>query len=132
MRSVKTFRIPGKLGGATTISMLILAILCVTWEIWLAPMRPGAWILSLKALPLILALPGFWREHLRTYQWWSMLILLYMSEGLVRGASDPGFSAQLGWLEAGLSILIFGLILAFCRRELKKKSALRQAESTAT
>jgi uncharacterized membrane protein len=35
-----------------------LALLGLAWELWLAPLRPGAWLLSLKVLPLLLALPG--------------------------------------------------------------------------
>ena len=101
---------------AMLVTMVLLAALCVAWETKLAPVRPGAWLLALKALPLLLALPGIARGHLRTVQWWSMIILLYLAEGLVRGASDQGFSALLGWIEAALAGACFGLILMWCRR----------------
>jgi uncharacterized membrane protein len=106
---------------ATAAAATALCVFCIAWEIWLAPLRPGAWLLSLKAVPLLLALPGLWRGHLRTFQWWSMLILIYLAEGLVRGMSDPGPSATLGWIEAGLSTVIFLFILLYCRARLQQK-----------
>lgn len=112
---------------ATTGCAALLCALCIAWEVWLAPLYDGAWLLALKAVPIAFALPGFARGHLRTYQWWSMLILAYVAEGLVRGASDPGTSAMVGWIEAGLAGTVFVLILLYCRRRL----AARKAESQA-
>ena len=65
-----------------------LILLCLAWELVLAPQRPGGSLLALKALPLIAALPAFLGGRIRAYQWWSMLILLYLCEGIVRGMSD--------------------------------------------
>ena len=39
-------------------SLLALIVLCVAWEIWLAPLKPGGTLLALKALPLAVALGG--------------------------------------------------------------------------
>lgn len=96
-------------------SVAALALLSLAWELWLAPLRPGGSMLVLKAAPLLLALPPLYRGHVRTYQWWSMLILAYLCEGLVRGASDPGRSAMLGWIEAALSAVAFATILGWTR-----------------
>lgn len=92
-----------------------LILLGLAWELWLAPLRPGAWLLALKVLPLVLALPGLVLSRIRTYQWWSMVVMLYLTEGLVRGASDSGLSATLGWIEAVLSAAAFGAILLYVR-----------------
>ena len=97
------------------VSMLLLAVLCIAWEVALAPIRDGAWLLSLKAIPLLIALPGMIKGRVRTFQWWSMLTMLYLSEGLVRATSESGLSQALAWGEAGLSALIFLLVLAWCR-----------------
>lgn len=97
------------------IAMALLAALCVAWEVSLAPIRDGAWLLSLKALPLLLALPGMIKGRIRTFQWWSMLTMIYLSEGLVRATSETGFSQSLAWTEAALSALIFVLVLAWCK-----------------
>jgi uncharacterized membrane protein len=94
----------------TLVAMIALA---VAWEWWLAPLRPGGSLLVLKALPLLTALPGVWRRRLYTMQWASMLILLYFAEGVVRGWSDHGASAQLGWLQAALAVIFFVCTLAY-------------------
>ncbi|HEX7932134.1 MAG TPA: DUF2069 domain-containing protein [Paraburkholderia sp.] len=92
--------------GATA-ALVALIALSIAWEWWLAPLRPGGSALVLKAVPLLLALPGVWRQRLYTLQWASMLILLYFAEGVVRGWSDRGLSARLGWLEVALTVLFF-------------------------
>ncbi len=65
-------------------SFVALIALGLAWEFWLAPLRPGGSALSLKVLPLVFALPSMVRGRVRTYQWWSMLVLAYLAEGLVR------------------------------------------------
>jgi uncharacterized membrane protein len=94
---------------------LALAVLCAAWETLLAPLRPGGSMLVLKALPLVFALPLLRHGHVRTFQWWSMLILFYLCEGVVRGMSDGGRSAVLGWIEAALAAAAFVAIIAYVR-----------------
>lgn len=86
-------------------SLLALASLCLAWELWLAPLGRGT--LALKALPLLLPLPGLWRYRLYTYRALSLLVWLYVAEGLVRASSDQGLSASLALLEVLLSLLAF-------------------------
>ena len=81
---------------AAALALLALIVLTLAWERWLAPLRPGGSALVLKALPLACALPGVWRRKLYTLQWASMLVLLYMAEGIVRGMTDRGLSARGG------------------------------------
>jgi uncharacterized membrane protein len=93
-----------------------LAALSLAWELWLAPLRPGGSLMALKALPLLAALPALVRGSVRAYQWWSMLILVYLCEGLVRGVSDPTAPSRLlGWIEAVLAGAAFAAILAYTR-----------------
>ncbi|WP_321791476.1 DUF2069 domain-containing protein [Caballeronia sp. J97] len=94
-------------------SLVALIVLALVWELWLAPLRPGAWALALKALPLACALPGVVRKSLYTLQWASMLVLLYFAEGVVRGMTDMGLSAPLAWLEALLALAFFVCALAY-------------------
>src|SRR5690554_1058102 len=89
---------------ATTGCVLMVA-LGVAWEAWLAPVRPGAWVLSLKMLPLALAIPAIARGRRRVYQWWSMGILLYFTEAIVRATSDTGPSVPIAWAQTGLAVL---------------------------
>ena len=42
-----------------------------------------------------------------------MLVLLYLAEGIVRGMTDGGLSARLGWLEALLALVFFVCALAY-------------------
>lgn len=96
------------------ISCLALILLSLAWERWLAPLRPGGSWLMLKALPLLLPLPGLLRGKRYAYQWSSLLILLYLCEGLVRATSDAGLSQLLGVAETILSTAYFVSVLAFC------------------
>ena len=45
-------------------SLAALIALCLAWELWLAPLRPGGSTLALKALPLVLPLTGILRGDL--------------------------------------------------------------------
>lgn len=93
--------------SAALTSLLGLIILCLLWEMWLAPIRPGGSWLALKALPLVIALPGIMRKKIYTLQWASMLILLYLMEGVVRSMSDLGISGLLAAFESVLSLIFF-------------------------
>ncbi|MBN3762654.1 DUF2069 domain-containing protein [Burkholderia sp. Ac-20365] len=107
------------------LALVALIALCIAWEWQLAPLRAGGSLLVLKAVPLLLALPGVWRKRLYTLQWASMLSLLYLMEGIVRGMSDRGLSAQLGWCEVALSAVFFVCALVYVAPF--KRAAKRQA-----
>jgi uncharacterized membrane protein len=99
------------LAVASCIGLIVLALL---WERWLAPLRPGGSWLMLKAVPLLLPLPGLLKGRRYAYQWSSLLILVYLCEGLVRATSDQGLSQMLAWAEALLATVFFYSVLAFC------------------
>jgi len=88
-------------------SLIALIFLCVAWELWLAPIRPGGSSLVLKALPLLLPLMGILKGRRYTYQWAPMLVLAYFTEGVVRAWSDKGLSAWLAGAETVLSVVFF-------------------------
>ena len=94
------------------IAAALLCLLCVYWE-WLgAPVRAGGTLLALKAVPLALCLMGLWRGKLYVLQLVSMLVLLYMAEGVIRGMGDQGASQWYAWAEFVLAWLcFFGCIL---------------------
>lgn len=96
-------------------SLVALFVLCLSWELWLAPLRPGGSWLALKALPLLLPLPGLLKGRLYTYRWASLFIWLYLAEGLVRAWSDVGLSARLARLELGLAALFLLAVIAYIR-----------------
>ncbi|HLS54721.1 MAG TPA: DUF2069 domain-containing protein [Zeimonas sp.] len=100
-------------------SFIALVALGLAWELWLAPLRPGGWALSLKVVPLAVALPSLVRGRVRAYQWWSMLVLVYVAEGLVRATSDRGPSVPLAIVETGLAAFAFMAILLYVREARK-------------
>jgi len=97
------------------LSLLALIFLCLAWELWLAPLRPGGSWLALKALPLLLPLLGILRGKRYTYQWASMLILAYFAEGAVRAFSDGGRSAALAMTETALALVFFASAVLYAR-----------------
>ncbi len=96
-------------------SLIALMFLGLAWELWLAPLRPGGSFLALKILPLLLPLFGILHGKIYTYQWTSMLVLAYFSEGAVRAWSDRGLSAPLALLEVILSLVCFAACIAYVR-----------------
>ncbi len=101
------------------LALLALIALCVAWELFLAPLRPGGSWLVLKVVPLLLVLRGVLKADNYTLQWSTLLVWAYFTEGIVRATSDTGLSAQLAGLELMLSIAYFGCA-AFYLRPLKK------------
>jgi uncharacterized membrane protein len=94
-------------------SLLALIALCLAWEWWLAPLRPGGSALLLKVVPLLLPVRGLIRRDRYTLQWSSMLILLYLAEGVVRGLTDRPPSNFLAWAETALSAIYFVCAVAY-------------------
>lgn len=90
-------------------SLIGLLVLCVLWELVLAPLRPGGSWMVIKALPLLLPLSGTIRRSVYTMQWASMMILLYFTEGVVRAWSERGMSQLLASLE-----ILFATVFFFC------------------
>ncbi len=98
-----------------SISLVGLLFLCLAWELWLAPLRPGGSMLALKALPLLFPLFGILHGKRYTHQWTSMLSLAYIAEGLVRAVSDQGTNQALAMAETVLATLLFAGCLGHAR-----------------
>jgi uncharacterized membrane protein len=96
-------------------SLALLICLCLAWELWLAPLRPGGSWLALKALPLALPLVGVFSGKRYTYQWSSLLILAYLAEGVTRAWSDRAPSQYLAFAEALLSLAFFACVVTYAR-----------------
>jgi uncharacterized membrane protein len=96
-------------------SLVGLIALCLAWEAFLAPLRPGGSWLMLKAVPLLIPLFGILRGKRYTYQWASMFVLFYFSEGVVRAWSDRGLSAKLAMGEVLLSVVFFLAAIYYAR-----------------
>jgi uncharacterized membrane protein len=97
--------------------ILALVVLGLLWELWLAP--TGQRTLALKVLPLALALPGVLRHRLYTYRWLSLLVWLYVLEGLVRSTSERGIAVPLAALEVLLAVGLFTAATVYIRKRLR-------------
>ena len=97
-------------------SLLGLIFLGVLWEGILSPAREGGTLMTLKVLPLLFPLMGILKGRIYTFQWASMLIWLYFTEGVVRAWSDHGVSQLLAIIETLLSILFFLASIYFVRK----------------
>ena len=100
-------------------SLLGLIVLCVAWELWLAPLRPqGSWLV-LKALPLCIPLAGLLKHRMYTYRWVSLVVWLYFIEDVVRAWSDPAPSSYLAMVEIALCLMLFVACALHVRLRLK-------------
>ena len=101
---------------ATAVAALAaLIVLCVAWELWLAPLRPGGSWWALKVLPLALPLAGLLRLRLYTYRWTSLLVWLYVGEGLMRAGSEHGMARALALAQVLLATALFGACVLHVR-----------------
>ena len=108
-----------------------LFILCVAWEWFISPLRPGGSWLILKGIPLVFAIPGVWKGKIYTMQWASMLILLYVTEGLVR-ILESGTNFWLAILETVLATTAFVCLLIYLKpiKQEAKSLAKKNMESS--
>jgi len=113
---------PTQLKLGASISLIALIFLCLAWEATLAPAKSGGSMLMLKALPLLIPLFGILKGRVYTYQWASMLILFYFTEGAVRAWSDQGLSAQLALIEVVLSCAFFFCSIFYAKHAKIQKS----------
>lgn len=103
------------LSAAASAVLIALIFFCLAWELRLAPLRPGGSAMALKVIPLLFALLGTLRGRRYTYQWASLLSLIYIAEGLVRAGSDTPPSSTLALVEIALATVWFALCLAYAR-----------------
>lgn len=110
--------IPAALRGlnrVTAVSLVSLILLCLGWELWWAPLRPGGSWLVLKVLPLLWPLFGVLHARRYTHQWLSLFAFAYFIEGVVRAMSDAGASRWLALLEAVLALTLAVSAACFAR-----------------
>ena len=97
------------------LGLIALVLLCLLWELLLAPLRPGGSWLALKALPLALLVPSALGGTRRALQWLSLLLPFYVAEGVVRGATESGRHALVAWVAAAIATATFVALLVWVR-----------------
>jgi len=103
-----------------------LAALCVLWELWLAPLRPGGSWLVLKVLPLLVPVRGLVRGDVTAFQWATLIVLLYIAEASVR-AFEPAPHSTLAWIEFAFAATFFTAAIVYLR-PFKRAARQRRAE----
>lgn len=98
-----------------SLSLIALIFLCLAWEIWLAPLKPGGSWLALKAVFLLAPLFGILRGKRYTYKWVSLFVMLYLLEGLTRASSDHGTAQHLAMIETALATTLFIAVVGYVR-----------------
>ncbi|MFN9194527.1 MAG: DUF2069 domain-containing protein, partial [Pseudomonadota bacterium] len=68
---------------------------------------------------LALALPGLARNRLYTYRWLSLLLWLYVLEGLLRATTEGGISMALAVAEVALALGLFTATTLYIRYRLR-------------
>lgn len=101
-------------------SLLGLVALGLAWELWLAPLRPGGSWLVLKVVPLLFPLRGLLHGKRYTFQWTSMLALLYVLEAATRLVVEQGMAAGLAAAELALALMLFVAAVGFVRSSIVK------------
>lgn len=115
------------------VAYVALIIVCVAWELYFAPLKPGGSWMALKVLPLFIPLRGVLKGNLYTLQWASMFILLYFAEGVVRAWSDPS-AASLPWAWAEIvlcSVFYFCAIFYLWPSKKAAKARAKQQKQSA-
>lgn len=98
-----------------TASLIGLIFLSLAWELRLAPLRPGGSWLVFKTVPLLAPLFGILHGRRYTHQWASMMILIYVVEGIVRAMTETGIGAALATTEAALALIFFVAAVFYAR-----------------
>ena len=96
-------------------SLITLIFLCLGWELWWAPLRPGGSWLALKAVFLLAPLFGILRGKRYTYKWVSLFVQFYLLEGLVRATSEHGLAQWLAIGETVLAGILFISVILYIR-----------------
>lgn len=66
------------------VAWLLLIGLTLLWDAFFNPLHTGRVLLLLKLLPLLLPLRGILSGKIYTYQYCSMLVMMYFIEGVMR------------------------------------------------
>jgi uncharacterized membrane protein len=107
------------------LAWVLLIVLGLAWELWLAPLRPGGSWLAFKVLPLVLLSAPLLRASTYAMQLALMLVLVYVFEGATRLLELP----PTRWLAATelLLALVFFVAAIVYLRPFKRAAMARRA-----
>lgn len=100
---------------------LALIVLTLLWDGLFAPLHTGRMLLLIKLLPLCLPVRGIVSGRIYTYQYCSMLVLAYFTEGVMRLFDAPSGSLYFAAAQTVLSVAFFVLCLCYLHQFKKNK-----------
>ncbi|MDK4681195.1 DUF2069 domain-containing protein [Kingella negevensis] len=89
------------------VAWLLLIGLTLLWDAFFNPLHTGRVLLLLKLLPLLLPLRGILSGKIYTYQYCSMLVMMYFIEGVMRLWDVQAVSRVCAAAEVLLSVIFF-------------------------
>ena len=92
---------------------IVLIILTLLWEGWLAPVKPPGLWLVIKSLPLLVPLFGMLHEKRTHFVIAGLISMLYLTEGIVISWTEYATGLDNPMLFA-VSLAEVFLVLAFC------------------
>lgn len=109
-------------------SWIALVVFLISWEWFVAPVRPGGSWLVLKAVPLLLPLPWMLRGNKDAMQWALLIVLIYLIEANVR-LFEPAPYGLLALIELVLVCVFFVAAVLYLRPfKLAAKAAAQRAK----
>jgi uncharacterized membrane protein len=91
----------------TVACVLAMVLLTMLWELWLSPLYPGGSWLAAKALIMLLPLRGLLHGRRYTFQWYTMFVLLWLLEGIMRAYAEQGLGQVLALLQVVLAVVSY-------------------------
>jgi len=97
-------------------SLIALIFLNLLWEIGFNPIHSKTTWMVLKSAILLVPLVGILKKDRYTFQWSSMLIMIFFIEGVVRYYSDVSPSKEFALVQTCLTILFFLCSIYYCKK----------------
>ncbi|WP_232522465.1 DUF2069 domain-containing protein [Chitinibacter sp. GC72] len=91
----------------TVACVLGMVLLTMLWELWLSPLYPGGSWLAAKALIMLLPLRGLLHGRRYTFQWYTMFVLLWLLEGIMRAYAETGLGRWLACVQVALVVVSY-------------------------
>jgi uncharacterized membrane protein len=112
-------------------SYLLLIVLTVLWEGWLAPKAPPGFWLAVKSLPLLLPLSGLLHGRSRSHLLACLLLMPYLTEGTVLLYTERllGLARGSAWPWAALETLLTLVFIISAALYVRALRAAAAAES---
>jgi uncharacterized membrane protein len=99
-----------------SISLVSLIFLNIFWEAGLNPIHNKPTWLILKSMVLVVPLIGILKKDRYTFQWSSMLIMIFFIEGVVRFYSEISPSRDFALGQLILSLSFFLCSIFYCKK----------------